>query len=270
MERKWRHEVSTDWLKARKEFLTASEVKSLVPEYKRFLKAQDPDKIMPGFCGLWAEKTGEHIGDAVSFNAMARGHIMESYAIEDYNMLRKATMGHHYHWDDVILHRDGLGYSPDALNVRQPNSDSVSIEVTEDGYVYVGAKPTSMLEIKSYEPKAHLKKFLESPTEMEEAYQVAMAFKVLPSLKVAALVFYCPSCSRLTMFENVYTRSMLDKQLEMIDGIHEQWKRTCKWCEGTLQSTLKASMTEEEIYDDWLGDMYEVPNEPVSAFILRG
>ena len=72
---RWYHEVSTEWLKARKAVLTATDVAGLVPEYKRYLKAGNPDKIMPGFAALWSQKHSNVEPDPGSMGPAARGHI---------------------------------------------------------------------------------------------------------------------------------------------------------------------------------------------------
>ena len=49
---RWYHNVSSEWLEARKHTLTATDVANLMPEYKRYLKAGSPDVPTPGFSAL--------------------------------------------------------------------------------------------------------------------------------------------------------------------------------------------------------------------------
>ena len=75
--RVWHHEVDPDWLEARRHALTATDIVNLLPEYKRWVKAKDPDALPPGFSALWCQKATEGFDEVDSWNAAARGHVME-------------------------------------------------------------------------------------------------------------------------------------------------------------------------------------------------
>ena len=80
----WYHEVSEDWLKARKNFLTATDIVGLIPEYKRY-KKNGKAGIPPAFAALWEKKHSDIAVDPRSYKDAARGHILEPYAVYTYN-----------------------------------------------------------------------------------------------------------------------------------------------------------------------------------------
>lgn len=121
MARRWYHEVSAEWLKARQAVLTATDVAGLLPEYKRYLKAGSPDVPTPGFSALWCKKHSDVYLDTGSSDAAARGHIMEPYAIDSWNQQANPTF---YHWDDCIICNKMFGFSPDGMTVPQLTDDA--------------------------------------------------------------------------------------------------------------------------------------------------
>jgi len=267
MSRRWYHEVSAEWLKARQTVLTATDISSLQAEYKRYLKAGSPDKLMPGFAAMWCQKHSDTRLDTSSVEAAARGHAMEPWTVKSWNQQATPIF---YHWDDCIICADKLGFSPDAMNIPQFTSDT-KMEVTTDGKFIVGAdgmkydSPTEIMEIKCYEPSQHMKAIIEDKMEHKELMQIAMAFCVLPELEIARLVWFCPGAP-VSMFMEKYTRDDLHDQIRWIMEIAEFYIRQSDKCNEFMMkaSSLEAKCTEEEVYMDYVAEQYKD-----NVFILK-
>ena len=66
----WTYKASADWLDARRDVLSASDVTRLVPEWKRVkAKKADPSKILPMFAAVWCEKNTTTEPDIYSFGS---------------------------------------------------------------------------------------------------------------------------------------------------------------------------------------------------------
>ena len=248
----WYHEVNKDWLTARKLYLTATDISKLVPAYKRSLKMDD-DVIVPEFAALWAEKNTISEADPKSFAAAARGHWMEPFAIDSWNQQREETM---FHWDDAIIVKGRVGFSPDAMNELQ-SLDAVELLATQDGLLSGWGDtiplPTSILEIKSYEPAHHMKSCIKDAMDQDELVQLAVAFHVLDSLEKAYLVFFCPGAP-ISMKAFEYTREDLKVEIELVNKIVELYTKTIKQCEE-LSIDMVAKHTEREVYDAMIEEL---------------
>ena len=246
MAKNWYHEVSKDWLKARKNYLTATEIAGLIPEYKRMLKAEE-GTISPGFAALWAEKLSIGEVDPASFAAAARGHWMEEPCIDSWNAQRKEKM---YHWDDTLIAKGRVCFSPDGMSIEQPSAD---VEwVAKDGVISNASgthtQPSFIIEIKSFEPAHHMKCVIADKMDQEQKIlvQLATAFYVLDGLDWAELVFFCPGAP-ISMKAFEYTRDDLKVEIELVEKIHEMYAQTIKQCEE-LPVDLVAQCNEDEVY----------------------
>lgn len=214
---RWHHEVSADWLKARKKYLMASDIVALLPAYKRARKAKwTPGNVVPEFAALYAEKRSDLALKTETWDAAARGHFIEPYAVEELNRIVNVEYSH---WDDVLIHRGFLGFSPDALDWRQ---DYFVADLDADD---LKDKVTHVAEIKCYEPKKHMKSVLMESVDLPELFQLAVAFMVLPELRVGNLFFYCPSSPVPMKVVNV-ERDNLKVQFDVINGMLEIWRDT--------------------------------------------
>lgn len=259
MSRRWQHEVNAEWLKARQSVLTATDVAGLLPEYKRYLKAGSPDVPTPGFSALWCQKHSDVYLDTSSpSSAAARGHIMEPYAIEEWNRQASPTF---YHWDDCILRNGWFGFSPDGMTIPQTTQD-VSIEVRPTGDFMAGDSahriqcPDEIIEVKSYDPAQHMKAIVEDKMEHKELMQLAMSFVVLPKLEIARILWFCPGAP-ISMFAEEYTRDDLHDQIRWIIEIAEVYIKTdAYWLKqlATQPVKLEAKVTEDQIYLEHLLD----------------
>jgi hypothetical protein len=250
MGRRWQHQVSAEWLLARKDVLTATEIKALVPEMKRLEKKPlKAGEISPAFAALWADKnTSSNIDTDSPSSDAARGHIMEPYAIESYNRQSDDTF---YHWDDCIIKTDtGCGFSPDAMNIMQPLG---TVEL--DAWQVSGAR--KIMEIKSYNPQHHMKCILKKPSDHDELWQIASAFYVLPKLEEAELVFYCPDAP-ISMHVISYDREDVKDYLPMIEKVIRQYRETAKECEKLVElSCFRSAFTEQEIWKEYIESNYD-------------
>lgn len=261
MARRWYHEVSAEWLKARQAVLTATDVASLQAEFNRYLKAGSPDKIMPGFAAMWCKKHSEVYLDTSSVEAAARGHAMEPWCVESWNMQASPTF---FHWDDCIIRNGLLGFSPDAMVVPQMTNDA-SLQVTTDGKFLVAASqmhydcPHEIMEIKCYEPAQHMKAIIENRMEHKELMQIAMPFAVLSNLETVRLTWFCPGAP-ISMFTEKYTRDDLHDQIRWIIEIAEFYEKQADKCMEFMLSSnsLEAKCTEEQVYMEHISEQNNV------------
>lgn len=259
----WRHEASEDWLAARRQVLTASEIVKLQPARRKQAReaATDPDVLSPAFAAMWARKNTElaiDMGDSVSWGWAARGHIMEPYAVKDFNAAGLGRFMHH--WDDCVIKNGVLGFSPDALDVPQPANGEVECGVGMGGLQFEDAcipLPTEGLEIKSYEPGHHMECVLRPRTRHEELMQLAVAMQVLPSLRRMHLMFYCPGAP-VPVWVQTYTRKDLTPQLRLVQETRDMYVDTAMRVSEEHGGCFEASVTDAEVYAEFLKNEREV------------
>lgn len=247
----WYHEVSADWLEARRTVLTATEAASLVPEMKRMYTSQGElkDDVSLACASLWAAKKSGSKGDTVSTGAAARGHVMEPYAVDDWNIQNNRQF---HHWDDVIICSRGLGFSPDAMDVPMfgaecmMNADSKGNLISG---IQVAKGPSEVMEIKSYEVANHMKAVLTDKMKHKELYQVATAFLVLPKLAYVRLLWYCPNAP-ISMHTEKYSRRDLHKQVADIEKVVKMYRSTVDKMENAKHPVMRATHTEEEVWSE--------------------
>lgn len=271
--RKWYHEVSTEWLVERRSVITATEISKLIPELKRFKKAGGTG-IAPGFAALWAEKMTDTEPDPSAFGPAARGHICEPWAVKAWNAQHERQMNH---WDDVLIKRDGVGFSPDALDVPCL-IDTVSFTVDDGEGLGMTSQdglrqdaPWELLEIKSYDPGHHMKCCLKDRMEQDELMQIAVPFIVCPTMKKAHLIFFCPDAP-ISMKEFVYTRDDLKDLISIAEEVIACWNETCVLCTefASANQELQALCSDDEI---WAGYLIETADDPMqidNVFMLKG
>ena len=248
---RWHHEVSTEWLEARRDVLTATEVKRLLPDLKR--REKDPSHMPMSFAQLWCEKSTLTEPDPESWGPAARGHIMEPWAVADWNRQEDHGPDMH-HWDDCVIKSAGLGFSPDALDIPQLTHD-VELRVSVDGRClessdgYKCEAPRHMMEVKSYEPAAHIKAVMTPKDKLAERMQIAMAFKVLPYLETGRLLWYCPGAP-ISMWTVEFKRADLVPELRAIESTMAVWDEVRKTL-SKARSKWSTDVTEQEVWEDW-------------------
>lgn len=210
---RWRHRCSLEWLKARQLFLTATDVKELLPVTKTGRPRNVPDE---SFMRVYARKVESLCEeDCYSEGAAARGHVLEPYAIERFNNEFGMRL---YHWDDTIVTKslvakqNELAFSPDACNVPML-----------EGATVCHSDPTVIAEVKCYGAERHLLKGCTPKEDLEERWQVATAMAVCDSIETAFVVFYNPSLEN-SMFVAEYLRSDLEDEIAMIYDVEKKWQ----------------------------------------------
>ena len=174
----WRHKCSLDWLRERQRYLTASDIRALVPVTKtgrkRNVTKMDMLKVYASKKVQLTER------DCWSYGAAARGHLLEPYAVEALNdRLEVDGRQSYFHWDDELITLDGrkIAFSPDAMNIRQG----------------AAGIPHRIAEVKCYSPERHIETAYKKADEIEERWQIATAMALLDSIRFAYLVLFNPS-----------------------------------------------------------------------------
>jgi len=210
--------------------LTASDVKALKSDWKKFGKAWKAGtlgQVPPSFIGVYAEKTSKAEPDPWSFGAAARGHIMEPYAVEEFN---EVTGSSFYHWDDAVVSHGCIGFSPDALDIKQPDKGveffSLLGNLHTTSKYPVCSTPTKMLEVKCYEPAHHLKNYMADKMTLDERWQIAVAMETCHSIEEAYLVQFCPD-AMVPLFWHTYSREDLADEIKTVNGIVRMWEDMC-------------------------------------------
>jgi len=263
--RDWYHEVSVPWLEARRTVLTATEIKKLVPEWKRMLKK--PGELSLGFAALWGEKNSfDWPLDPASYGPAARGHWMEPFAIDEYNDANRSGFRH---WDDCIICRGVVGFSPDGMDIAQTSAD-VKLDVVGSQLMSgSGDKmpaPKAIIEVKSYEPAGHTKAVFTKKGERDEEMQIAVAFHVLPTLESATLLFFNPS-HPVPMYAEQYTRDDLVDKIIVVEAIADMYEETAERCEKLARVPLaRPKVTEDDVWHEFMRAMESDRN----VFSVRG
>lgn len=244
---KWEHTCNLEWLKERQKYLTASDIKHLVPMTKtgKPRKITDVDRLR-----IYSNKKIELTADdCVSTGAAARGHILEPYAIQAYNESRDLELPELYHWDDCILYNKlstHLAFSPDALSFEQP-SGSISIDISGKRNTYY-----TLGEVKCYGTERHIECCVADKHDLEERWQIATAMYVDQYISQAILIFFDPRLSEENsrLFIHTYTRHDLLDELDIIDKISSDWIHFKQTVLSFYKSGLKCNISEQDIIAD--------------------
>jgi hypothetical protein len=208
----WFHKVDPEWLTERKKYLTASDIKRLIP-----VTASGRPRANLGEMTLkvWADKQCAISDDDIcSTGAMARGHLLEPYAINEFNQLG-AIPQTLYHWDDCLVYSaDMVSCSPDSLDIPQEVPHWRSLEAVP---------ATAMGEVKAYAAEGHYLTAFSPKMTLEERWQIAVAFYTMPTLVTGALILFNPSANH-PLFYHLYTRAELVTELEMIKNVVHDFK----------------------------------------------
>lgn len=255
---KWRHQCASEWLDARKDVITATELIGLVPKWRKSVGAKLV-KIDP-ILELWAEKNSVQEQDTLSWDWAARGHCMEPYAVDDWNKYVGGIKM--YHWDDVIIKNGNIGFSPDAMDIMPPwmecpGKENFSLTYENgmlhgDGFSCRG--PKKILEIKSYAPKKHILKCL-GKTDIDERWQIAMAMMVCDTIESASVVFYNPSFQPCKLMPMIYTRDQLDEEIEDLRKTLDWYLKGIDVINGVIGNGIgyESDYTEKQIWEESCG-----------------
>lgn len=234
---RWEHKCSLDWLMARQNYLTATDVKDLLPVTATGRKRTITDET---YLKVLARK---HVAlgpdDCISTGAAARGHILEPYAIAKFNKEFGANM---FHWDDAIVTSKGssaydLVFSPDAMSIPQ----LTDTPVTDD----IGDADVKIAEVKCYYPEKHFICGNSKKESLEERWQIAAAMAVRPEISKAYLIFYNPSMNfQMYVFE--YDRADLADEIKIVQEVEALWHQWIDNFTWATESSLVMGDKEDE------------------------
>lgn len=206
----WKHRVSVNWLMARTHYLTASSIKSILPVTETGRKRSQA-QIEANMMKVASNMMTAHIpnDDCISTGAAARGHLLEPIAIEEANNAKKLSL---YHWDDVILVKGLLGWSPDAMSIPQDGG-------FDKRYIYNIDKkepcPASIGEVKSYLMERHITSVYTDKKDCPERWQLAVGMALLRNCQYANLIFFNPD-STVRLAIKTYSRQDLEEEIKMV------------------------------------------------------
>ena len=206
----WKHRCGLDWLKSRRNYLTASEIKRLIPltatGRPRTITDFDRMKIMANKLVTLTEE------DCMSYGAAARGHIMEPYAIDSLNaMLKDMGVKEYFYWwdDDLVTVEDrSLAFSPDAMDVK--DIDDIKFA-------------TAIAEVKSYSNEKHIAIAYTPKDMIEERWQIAVSMALCPNIDHGYLVLFNPKMMLERLFLIKYDRDELKKEIDTILSVEADW-----------------------------------------------
>ena len=250
--RSWSHNVGKLWLAARREHLTASEVKNLITDYKRIKAHKIKLSEAMQFAKVYGSKMNCEI-DTSSFGPMARGHIMEPYAVKEYNAINGTNF---YQWDDKLIARGRIAFSPDAMDIPQLPGTKMVVNldnelVDKDGNASPG--PKAILEIKSYEAGTAFQRLsmIGRDESIEERWQIAMAMAVCPTIETGTIMFYLPQCGM--EFSKRYEVSDLVGEIDTVTEIATMWNMYVDYMDRLMMSEAKdTTISEDQIYSEYL------------------
>ena len=258
MHRDWRHDVSDAWLRARKPYVSASGVARLLADSRKIEQGKLKLEESMAFARLYGESRNIDV-DTASFGAAARGHVLEPYAIEEWNETFAPEAGPKFEWwDDKVIAYGDLSFSPDALDVPQlPGTRMVFGKGAVKAADGSECRPTAMLEVKCYEVGSHFQRKALSETgrtdKLDELWQVACGMAACPTVKVGYLMFYAPQANDM-FYVRMRRESRLARQMvARVKYIAMLWSRYKKFAEGF--KSVPTEMTEGEIYDRYRLDV---------------
>ena len=246
------HEVNAEWMEARKLCVCASEMKLLASckEFNPKAKTSLADKCWE----VWASKVSSRPVDTKSYNEAARGHICEPYAVEEYNACAPQNKVKMNHWDDILISRDGVGFSPDAMDIEVPKTWQPFLLQKN-----LPIQPKEILEIKCYNDAAQLKTFQSTFDKMkqDERWQVATAMYVCPSIEMAHLMYYDPAFADkapqfvINIFD--YSREDLKVEIDTVGKIIDAYRKEADNISKLGNTGVKAAplFNEQSIIDDY-------------------
>lgn len=212
---KLKHVCDIGWMRARQEFLTASDIRTLLPVTAtgRPRKVGD-DQRLKVFASKLPFITAD---DCVSTGAAARGHILEPFAIEEFNLIYSPSL---HHWDDLVVagSKPGLkvqpAFSPDALNVLMPKAIGTNIFSEERFF-----DDLILGEVKCYSHERHIASVFTNKKDMEERWQIAMAMYVSERIAKGYLILFDPSISSYQLGVHMYDRSDLENEISVVEQV---------------------------------------------------
>ena len=212
----WRHVVDKEWMMARTHYLTASSIKNILPITETGRKRSQA-QIEANMLKIASSFSTEYISDedCVATGMAARGHLLEPIAIEEANKGANLNL---YHWDDIILVKDFLGWSPDAMSIPQTKKTAL-YDIKKDG----APCPTNIGEVKSYGMERHMVSIRTDKKDCPERWQLAVGMALLKNCQFANLIFFNPD-STIRLAIKTYSRKDLEEEIKMVEEAEASFK----------------------------------------------
>lgn len=212
----WKHTVSKDWMMARTQYLTASSIKNILPVTETGRK-RSKDQIEANMMKVFAHMQTIYISDddCVSTGAAARGHMLEPIAIEEANLGL-------YHWDDIIITKGLLGWSPDAMSIPQAG-DALLVRGLYNIDILGAPCPADIGEVKSYGIEKHVTAIYTDKLKCPERWQLAVGMALLRQCQYAHLIFFNPD-AQVRIAVKTYSREDLESEIEMVLEAEETFR----------------------------------------------
>ncbi len=216
----WRHRVSKDWLMAHTHYLTASNIRNILPVTETGRKrsqAQIEANMLKAASNMMTAYIPDE--DCISTAAAARGHLLEPIAIEEANAAKNFGL---YHWDDIILVKGILGWSPDAMSIPQNGhlTESCIYDIEKQGALC----PASIGEVKSYLMERHITSVFTDKKDCPERWQLAVGMALLKNCQYANLIFFNPD-SAVRLAVKTYSRQDLEEEIEMVKEAEQSFRK---------------------------------------------
>lgn len=239
---RYEHEVSLDWLRARQDYLTASDVCRMLTDIRKLREGKAKLEHCRSFAKVLGSKMNLLPDIQSPSSAAARGHFMEPYAVEEWEAVRQEGM---VHWDDFLLASDEtlLAFSPDALDVHQP----LGVVRTVDGNGRFiddfgePVSPTALLEVKCYDEGAHYQRKLDAMAGVlpDERWQVAVAMAVCPCIERGTVVWYAPQC--MDWFDVTFEREDLEDEIATALDASVWWRKFLEYMKSSPHHRTRRS-----------------------------
>lgn len=213
----WRHVVDKEWMMARTHYLTASNIKNILPVTETGRKRSQA-QIEANMLKIASSFSTEYISDedCVATGMAARGHLLEPIAIEEANELANLCL---YHWDDIILVKGLLGWSPDAMSIPQTEKTAL-YDIRKNG----APCPANIGEVKSYGMERHMVSVRTDKKDCPERWQLAVGMALLKNCQFANLIFFNPD-STIRLAIKTYSRKDLEEEIKMVEEAEASFKK---------------------------------------------
>lgn len=212
----WRHVVDKEWMMARTNYLTASSIKNILPITETGRKRSQA-QIEANMLKIASSFATEYISDedCIATGMAARGHLLEPIAIEEANKVANLGL---YHWDDIILVKDLLGWSPDAMSIPQTEKPPL-YDIKKNG----APCSASIGEVKSYGMERHMVSVRTDKKDCPERWQLAVGMALLKNCQFAHLIFFNPD-STIRLAIKTYSRKDLEEEIQMVEEAENSFK----------------------------------------------
>jgi hypothetical protein len=153
--------------------------------------------------------------DCMSYGAMARGHILEPYAIDTLNTMLFEMQGKDhemfYWWDDQLVSKGNraIAFSPDAMDIPMDADPARA--------------PHAIAEVKSYGAEKHIVTAYTPKNQIEERWQIAHAMALCDTIDHGYLVLFNPKMKYRKIFVIRYDRDDLFDEITTILKVEDDW-----------------------------------------------